>query len=126
MKIAVLEMAEKRLAWADRRQQVLAQNIANANTPKFQSRDVLPFAAIIARHGDVEMLQTQPNHLAPPAGAGAGMAPIARPRERAPDGNAVSLDEELTKVADTETAQELVTGVYKKYLGLFRMALGRS
>lgn len=126
MKIAVLELAEKRLAWADRRQQVLAQNIANVNTPKFQSHDLLPFAAILTRQGGAEMARTQPNHLAPLDGDGTGMAPVAKPRERAPDGNAVSLDEELTKVADTETTQELVTGLYKKYLGLFRMALGRS
>ena len=126
MKIALLDMAEKRLAWADRRQQVLAQNIANANTPKFQSHDLLPFAAIIHRHSSAELVQTQPNHLAPSTGAGAGIAPAGKPRERAPDGNAVSLDDELTKVADTETTQELVTGLYKKYLGLFRMALGRT
>ncbi len=126
MKIAVLEMAEKRLAWADRRQQVLAQNIANANTPKFQPRDTLPFAAMLARQPGNSLARTQPNHLAPLSGAGQELAPPAKPRERAPDGNAVSLDDELTKVADTETAQELVTGLYKKYLGLFRMALGRS
>lgn len=126
MKIALLELAEKRLAWVDRRQQVLAQNIANANTPKFQPRDLLPFAAVIARHTGVELVQTQPNHLASRAGAGAAIAPLAKPRERAPDGNAVSLDEELTKVADTETTQELVSNIYKKYLGLFRLALGRG
>ena len=126
MKIAVLELAEKRLAWTDRRQQVLAQNIANANTPKFQAHDLMPFAAIIARHASAELVQTQPNHIAPPAGPGAGIAPLAKPRERAPDGNAVSLDEELTKIADTETTQELVTNLYKKYLGLFRLALGRT
>ncbi len=126
MKIAVLEMAEKRLAWADRRQQVLAQNIANANTPKFQPRDTLPFAAMLDRHKATELAQTRPNHLAPLNGGNSGLASLAKPRERAPDGNAVSLDDELTKVADTETAQELATGLYKKYLGLFRMALGRA
>ena len=126
MKIAVLEMAEKRLAWADRRQQVLAQNIANANTPKFQPRDTSSFAAMLARHAGADLAQTQPNHLASPSAASSGVVSPAKPRERAPDGNAVSLDDELTKVADTETTQELVTGLYKKYLGLFRMALGRG
>ena len=33
---------------------------------------------------------------------------------------------ELIKVADTETTHALVTTIYKKYLSLFSMALGRS
>jgi flagellar basal body rod protein FlgB len=47
-------------------------------------------------------------------------------RMRALDGNSVSLDQQLTKVADTETTQALVTTIWKKYVGLFNMALGRS
>jgi flagellar basal-body rod protein FlgB len=38
----------------------------------------------------------------------------------------VSLDEQLTKVADTETAQALTTTIYQKYMALFAMALGKS
>jgi flagellar basal-body rod protein FlgB len=32
----------------------------------------------------------------------------------------------LTKVADTETTQSLVTSIWKKYTAMFNMALGRS
>jgi flagellar basal-body rod protein FlgB len=52
-------------------------------------------------------------------------APIV-PKSRAPDGNTVALDEQLTKVADTQTTQTLVTMIYKKYVGMFSLALGRS
>ena len=38
----------------------------------------------------------------------------------------MDLDEELVKVADTETTQTLVTTIYKKCFGLFSTALGRS
>jgi flagellar basal body rod protein FlgB len=47
------------------------------------------------------------------------------PKGRALDGNAVTLDQQLTKVADTETAQTVVTTIWKKYMGMFSMALGR-
>jgi flagellar basal-body rod protein FlgB len=40
------------------------------------------------------------------------------------DGNAVALDEQLVKVADTDTTHQLVTTIYKAYLGMFRTALG--
>jgi flagellar basal-body rod protein FlgB len=123
--IGIFDLAARRLAWADQRQEVLAQNIANANTPGFQPRDVQPFAVSLARTTGAGLVRTQANHL---SGVGGGTTPeiTVRPSARAPDGNAVPLDEQLVKVADTETTQTLVTTIYKKYLSLFSMALGGS
>ena len=120
----LFDLAEQRLAWTDRRQALLAQNIANAATPGYVPKDVVPFAQTLARASGDALVRTQPNHLAGPS------APLsdsqAQPRQRAPDGNAVALDEQLTKVADTGTTQALVTSIYRKYLTMFGLALGRS
>ena len=51
---------------------------------------------------------------------------VDRTHTQSPDGNAVALDEQLMKVADTDTAHALVTTIYRKYLGMFSMALGRN
>ena len=51
---------------------------------------------------------------------------VDRTHTQSPDGNAVALDEQLVKVADTETTHALVTTIYRKYLGMFSMALGRN
>ena len=51
---------------------------------------------------------------------------VDRTHTQSPDGNAVALDEQLMKVADTDTAHALVTTIYKNYLGMFSMALGRN
>ena len=51
---------------------------------------------------------------------------VDRTRAQSPDGNAVALDEQLVKVAETDTTHELVTTIYKAYLGMFNLALGRS
>jgi len=126
MGIALLDLAEQRMAWADRRQQILAQNIANANTPHWQARDLTPFAATLAKAHGGSIALTQVGHMAGTGNGAAGQMAVQKSGERAPDGNAVALDEQLTKVADTETAQELVTNLYKKYLGMFRVALGRG
>ncbi|HWN47760.1 MAG TPA: hypothetical protein VNM71_10380, partial [Steroidobacteraceae bacterium] len=101
-------------------------NIANANTPGFQARDLQPFAAALARTGSASPVLTQPNHLPGTQGGVLQASSAQKPNERAPDGNAVALEDELMKVADTETSQELVTNLYTKYLGFFRLALGRS
>ena len=125
-RIGLFDLAERRLAWADQRQGVLAQNIANANTPRITSRMIS---------------SRSPRPLAAPArwprpartptiwGTAGGTAPnevVDRTHTQSPDGNAVALDEQLMKVADTDTTHALVTTIYKKYLGMFSMALGRN
>ena len=120
--MGLFDLAERRLAWIDRRQGLLAQNIANANTPGYVARDLQPFAQTLARVTPGLSL-TDPMHLQPPAGS--NPAARARAAERAPDGNAVSMDVELTKVADTDGAHALVTNLFKKYLGMYRTVIGK-
>ncbi len=121
--IGLFRLAERRLAWVDQRQKLLAQNVANANTPGFQPRDVAPFAAALAQQS-VSLARTSPDHLA--GNLDASAASHARPSGRAPNGNAISMEEQLGKVADTSSTQELVSNLYRKYQGLFRTALGRT
>ncbi len=121
-RIGLFDLAEQRLNWVDRRQVLLSQNIANANTPGFEAKDLTPFAEALAQ-ASPEMARTNARHLAPPGGTGVNAR--QRPHERAPDGNAVSLEEELMKVSDTQGTQALVTNLYQKYLGMFRTALGK-
>lgn len=120
--IALFNLADQRLAWVDRRQELLAENIANADTPGWQSRDLLPFAMQLAQ-ASLAPVMTNPMHLA----GNSGNAPRGRtvPGERAPDGNGVAMDKELAKVAETATTHDLVDDLYKKYLGLFRTVIGR-
>ena len=123
--IGLFRLAEQRLAWLGRRQELLAQNVANANTPGYQPRDLSPFAKALAAAGSGGALtRTDAKHMAAASSAQAGR-PV-RPRERAPDGNSVSMEDQLTKGADTSSTQELVANLYRKYNGMFRTALGRA
>lgn len=122
----IFSLAERRLAWTDRRQELLSRNIANADTPGWRPSDLAPFAATLAglRPGPA-LARTGPSHLtgtlesAPPGGA-------AKPAQVAPDGNAVVIEDELTKVADTQGAQAIAANLYSKYMSFFRIALGRA
>jgi len=125
-RIGLFDLAERRLAWAEHRQALLAQNIANASLPGYQPRDVQPFARALQRTAAGAPARTQPGHLAGTAGAASPSDVALQPKARSPDGNAVALDEQLTKVADTETTQSMVTAIYKKYLGLFSLAIGHG
>ena len=121
--IGLFDLAERRLAWVDRRQALLSQNIANADTPGYRSQDLSPFAAQLGR------LQLAPAQ-GGSASLGTALSPSSlgtdRAKERAVDGNAVGLEDQLAKIADGDSTQQLVTGLYHKYMGLFMTALGKS
>jgi flagellar basal-body rod protein FlgB len=124
--IGLFDLAEKRLVWTAQRQSVLATNIANANTPGFQARDVQSFESVLSGNGPVEPVRTQPAHMAGTVPTGMASLITTPPDARALDGNSVALDQQLTNVADTETTQALVTSIWKEYMGMFNTALGKS
>ncbi len=121
--IGLFRLAERRLNWVDQRQAVLAQNVANASTPGYKARDLSSFADALAGQG-VSLATTDPGHL---TGTVSGASGREQPSNgKAPNGNTVSMEEQLGKVAETSSTQELVTNLYHKYQGLFRIALGRN
>ncbi len=119
----ILGLAASRLGWLDDRQKVLARNIANANTPNFMPRDEAAFGSLLT-NAALPAVQTDPMHL--PGTIATGNTVPMKSRQRSIDGNAVALDEQLTKVADTDTQQRLATSLYSKYMGMFQTALGKG
>jgi flagellar basal-body rod protein FlgB len=120
----LLGLAERRLGWLDRRQSVLAGNVANSDTPGFRPRDLAPFRAQLDTALRPTLARSHPAHL-----ARSGGAPDAREDRRVgeavPDGNAVSLDREAMRIAETDTAHALAMAVHRSFTGMFRLTLGR-
>jgi flagellar basal-body rod protein FlgB len=127
----LFDLAQRRLQWLGARQGVLSENVANADTPGWVARDVKPFAAVLGSQlsapiGAVpagQLEQTGPMHLAGLVSSDQGTALLRG--EKAPDGNQVSVDQQMEKIAQTDSQHEAVTAIYMKYLGMFRMALGK-
>lgn len=121
----LLQLTERRMAWLEARQRVLAGNIANADTPGYLPRDVRSFSSVLAgAAGGQRMAATNARHLAAPSDPALARPDRSAP-DRAPNGNAVSLDREALKVAETDGAHALAATLHRRYLGIFRTALGR-
>lgn len=118
----LLALGQKRMAWLQTRQQVLASNVANADTPDYTPRDVTPFQPSL-NADDITPVRTNPAHI----GDGDGSAEtMTRPSpERALDGNRVSLEHEMEQIADVSDQQHLVVNLYGKYMNMFQTALGK-
>jgi flagellar basal-body rod protein FlgB len=127
--IPILAMLRTRMAWHQERQRVLANNVANADTPNFKPRDLVPpdLGRTAPAAGPVALVRTDPMHLGA-AGAGGGPQFAAAPGRYQvhPTGNAVSLEEEMMKVAANQMDYQMVTTLYSRGLGLIKTALGKS
>lgn len=128
--LALFRQLEQKIHWLSARQSVLAENIANANTPGYRSRDLKPFS--FAQHlelGEALPMQvTRVGHM----GGGTGASPIPvtqRDRfavETSPDGNQVSLEDQLAKVGETGMEYQMITNLYRKHVGMIKTAIGRG
>ena len=118
--VDVFALAEKRMVWTGQRQNVLAQNIANANTPGYAARDLMQFKDVLTAQDRREAGGFPLAATLPPG------RPDRTNAAKSIDGNAVVLDEQLEKVAETDAAHQLAMGLYKKYVGMFKTALGRN
>lgn len=130
-KISLFGAVKKRLAWLSQRQEILSQNIANSDTPKFRPKDIEPFKfdELLRRERlhQVNMTRTDEKHLEGNRRRTADFRDETthRPWETAPGGNAVILEEQMAKVNETQIAHQLTTQLYKKHLAMLRLALGK-
>ena len=122
----IFSLAERRLSWASERQSVLARNIANLDTPGFQAADERDFQKILGGATGVQPTRTDPGHLQGTVDPGMMGRPDKETTIRSADKNGVRLEEQLMKVADTETIHSTVTAIYKKYMAMFTTALGKA
>ncbi len=120
----------RRMAWLTQRQAVLAQNIANADTPGYKPKDLnaASFKQMLASGlRAAPMAQTSPAH----------MQPVRRPDQFRSDvtreaygtsisGNAVVIEEQLLKVQESLGAHRLVTNLYGKHISMLKAAIGRD
>jgi flagellar basal-body rod protein FlgB len=147
-KIPLFQGLVHKMGWLAQRQQVLARNIANANTPGFKPKDIEKpdFSALlegpsrgsgqsmrspqVQQVASVPLMVTNPAHIPAAPGDEETMAKeVEIDLKDAPkriSGNAVVLENELMKVGKTAMDYELSTSIYKRYVAMFKVAIGHG
>jgi flagellar basal-body rod protein FlgB len=127
--LPLVSMLKTRLHWHQTRQKLLAENVANADTPGFRPKDLLPpsFApAAAAASAGLATDRTNAAHMTL-AAARPGETPYsAKSFEVTPSGNSVSLEDEMLKVSQNQSDYQLAASLYTKSLQMLRTAIGRS
>ena len=122
--LPLLSQIKGRLTWLDERQRVIAENVANADTPGYVGRDLsqpTDFAAVL-RGGPLSMTRTSAMHIAPTGPTARFDAHKAPDSETTLDGNSVVVEEQMLKMAESRMAYDAAIGLYQKSMQMLRMA----
>ena len=132
--ISLFSSLNQKMNWLTERQKVLAQNIANANTPGYVPKDLkkISFKAHLDQTnttGGLRLQTTESGHMS-------AAGPITRDYEvkeqetkfglSAQDGNAVNLEDELIKMSETQMDYGMAVNLYRKHVTMLKTAIGRK
>lgn len=116
-----------RLDQLSERQRLISENIANASTPGYRPRDIdtAGFERMLASAAGgrgLAMSRTNPMHMAPGGGPVEARIVTRDDAETTIDGNAVVLEDQMARAAETRMAFETGIALYQKGLELVRLA----
>ncbi len=124
--IPIFAMLRTKMQWHQQRQQVLSQNVANADTPNYRPLDLADpkFQLGAPGVGPLQLARTDPQHLAGFTDAG-NFPNNPNQYQVRPAGNAVNLEDEMMKVAANQMDYQAATQLYSRSMGLLRTAVGK-
>ena len=128
--IPLLGLIKGKMGYVNDRQRLIAQNVANADTPGYAPVDLKPFNIQQAQGpttaSSIGTMRTNTAHLAGKTTTKTKWRPEEKPdSEVRLDGNQVVLEEQMMKMTEARMEYDAAIGLYQKSLGLLRLAARR-
>jgi flagellar basal-body rod protein FlgB len=128
--IPLIAAIKGRMQHHQTRQKLLAENVANADSPGYKPRDLKPFDMMLAAQranvtGSTGPARTDPRHLGGGASGGGADTKRSTPFETTGSGNSVNLEDEMMKMSQNNSDYQMATTLYGKSLSYLRLALGK-
>ncbi|WP_370654188.1 FlgB family protein [Pseudotabrizicola sp.] len=123
-KLGLTRMAQALAAHAGARVEMVARNVANSDTPGFRAMDMPDFGSVYTDEHNFSLRSTNHRHITNDSlqmtqkkSPGFGMSP---------NGNDVSLDQQMMKAVAARQSHEMALAVYRSTSAIVRTSLGRS
>ncbi len=128
--LTLFSAMKQKMQWQQARQSLLAENVANAETPGYRGRDLkkFTFSEQVNQFSTAQITTkiTNSKHLQISIGTNNGFgAQQMKNYEVTPEGNGVTLEDEMMKVTTNQMEFQAVTSLYTRSMKLMRTALGR-
>ena len=127
----MLSALRTKMQWHQERQKVLANNVANSDTPGFRPSDMVApnfdkagSLAAGASMGSLPMMRTAGTNIIP-TGTSSFSANNRCAYETRPSANAVNLEDEMMKSSSNSGDYAAVAALYTRSLGLLKTAIGK-
>ena len=121
--LTLLNLASEAARHAAARHRVIAENVANADTPGYRARDVKDFSSIVKESFTARA--TRPGHAGFGDHTGAAQTfELALPPT--PNGNTVNIEDQALRAVQTQGQHALALAVYAKAVDILRLGLGRA
>lgn len=117
--LKVFQISDALARYSGARQAEISRNVANADTPGYRAKDLSPFSEVIEGQS-FPLRRTQQGHL----DSGDFWQRIDAPDGMSPNGNTVSLEDQILKSVETRHSYDLALGVYASSLSILRSSLG--
>lgn len=124
-KLQITAMAQALASHAGNRMGLIAQNVANADTPGFKAMDLPSFAETYREGHALDMRVTRAGHLAGFSTETDGI-PRRSSGAESPNGNSVSIEQEMVKAASARQDHEMALAIYRSTSEIIRASLGRK
>ena len=141
--IPIFAMLKSRMGYLSQRQKVIAQNVANGDTPDYQPRDLkaYSFKATLDQQASgqpyrggpvsptatngVQMMATSATHMAPAKPVSPWRSPEQADSETTLDGNSVTLEDQMLKMTDARMNYDAAVGFYQKSMQMLKTSTRR-
>ncbi len=121
----ILSLMSAKMSYLGQKQSVHAENVANANTPGYKAKEILPFETVL-KETSGGMRVTDPQHIVPASMAGVNAkTKKAKSFETLPSGNSVDLEQQMMEVSKATMEYQADVSIYNKFVSLLRVAIGK-
>ncbi len=123
--IPLFAMLKSKMSYVNARQQVIAQNVANADTPDYVPQDLKPFSfAAMTEAAGSALIVNQPGQIAAaPSVETATLKPVDTPDSEARiDGNEVVLEDQMNKLTEARIDYVVAVDLYQQSMSMLSTA----
>ncbi|MFA7430746.1 MAG: flagellar basal body rod protein FlgB [Rhodospirillaceae bacterium] len=130
--LAIFRMARMKTDWLAQRQKVLAQNIANADTPGYKAKDL---RELNFKRMALDAVDTTPKPAVTHSGHVSGGLPDIGPYreiterrtfETSIDGNPIVLEEQMEKLSSSRSSYTMALSLIRKNIQMLNIAIGKG
>lgn len=124
--LEIFQLASNMARHAGARQAIVSQNVAHANTPGYEARDIGSFADSLETNRSSSLKTTNPRHMTGSNIPGLAAKEFLAEGPAAPNGNTVSIETEILRSIEAEREQSRALAIYQSASNILKTTIGRG